>query len=153
MIRRPPRSTRTDTLFPYTTLFRSSDPSTNNRSGVADATSLFLSFDISTSYHISASALRHAGTGAAGNDASRNAGGPRAARATAHPVDRGRVSSDQGPGARWHEAAAEGGGRSGGNVLKQRASLHGELRPAGPGQPGSGAAALRARTLCGANGA
>src|SRR3546814_4635384 len=26
MIRRPPRSTRTDTLFPYTTLFRSQDP-------------------------------------------------------------------------------------------------------------------------------
>src|SRR3546814_8000726 len=26
MIRRPPRSTRTDTLFPYTTLFRSSFP-------------------------------------------------------------------------------------------------------------------------------
>src|SRR3546814_15597173 len=26
MIRRPPRSTRTDTLFPYTTLFRSSLP-------------------------------------------------------------------------------------------------------------------------------
>src|SRR3546814_9554025 len=25
MVRRPPRSTRTDTLFPYTTLFRSSD--------------------------------------------------------------------------------------------------------------------------------
>src|SRR3546814_5596254 len=25
MIRRPPRATRTDTLFPYTTLFRSSD--------------------------------------------------------------------------------------------------------------------------------
>src|SRR3546814_2522246 len=25
MIRRPPKSTRTDTLFPYTTLFRSSD--------------------------------------------------------------------------------------------------------------------------------
>src|SRR3546814_13951793 len=25
MIRRPPRSTRTDTLFPYTTLFRSTD--------------------------------------------------------------------------------------------------------------------------------
>src|SRR3546814_20912418 len=31
MIRRPPRSTRTDTLFPYTTLFRS--PS--SRSGLA----------------------------------------------------------------------------------------------------------------------
>src|SRR3546814_2006707 len=26
MLRRPPRSTRTDTLFPYTTLFRSSFP-------------------------------------------------------------------------------------------------------------------------------
>src|SRR3546814_2243446 len=26
MIRRPPRSTRTDTLFPYTTLFRSVEP-------------------------------------------------------------------------------------------------------------------------------
>src|SRR3546814_11541628 len=26
MIRRPPRSTRTDTLFPYTTLFRSQEP-------------------------------------------------------------------------------------------------------------------------------
>src|SRR3546814_10011096 len=28
MIRRPPRSTRTDTLFPYTTLFRSMLPTT-----------------------------------------------------------------------------------------------------------------------------
>src|SRR3546814_1063029 len=27
MVRRPPRSTRTDTLFPYTTLFRSPRPS------------------------------------------------------------------------------------------------------------------------------
>src|SRR3546814_19066953 len=26
MLRRPPRSTRTDTLFPYTTLFRSGEP-------------------------------------------------------------------------------------------------------------------------------
>src|SRR3546814_2407276 len=32
MIRRPPRSTRTDTLFPYTTLFRSRAQSTRNRS-------------------------------------------------------------------------------------------------------------------------
>src|SRR3546814_13457154 len=31
MIRRPPRSTRTDTLFPYTTLFRSSDSSQSDR--------------------------------------------------------------------------------------------------------------------------
>src|SRR3546814_1560749 len=35
MIRRPPRSTRTDTLFPYTTLFRSirSDQAQVHRSG------------------------------------------------------------------------------------------------------------------------
>src|SRR3546814_13011379 len=31
MIRRPPRSTRTDTLFPYTTLFRSPDDDWMNR--------------------------------------------------------------------------------------------------------------------------
>src|SRR3546814_11622782 len=31
MIRRPPRSTRTDTLFPYTTLFRSVSESVLNR--------------------------------------------------------------------------------------------------------------------------
>src|SRR3546814_18055896 len=30
MIRRPPRSTRTDTLFPYTTLFRSHDRAVGN---------------------------------------------------------------------------------------------------------------------------
>src|SRR3546814_20555887 len=31
MIRRPPRSTRTDTLFPYTTLFRSLSATTGSR--------------------------------------------------------------------------------------------------------------------------
>src|SRR3546814_201349 len=31
MIRRPPRSTRTDTLFPYTTLFRSCNTHANER--------------------------------------------------------------------------------------------------------------------------
>src|SRR3546814_10429735 len=31
MIRRPPRSTRTDTLFPYTTLFRSRAPAPGGR--------------------------------------------------------------------------------------------------------------------------
>src|SRR3546814_1886373 len=31
MIRRPPRSTRTDTLFPYTTLFRSRSPKAPRR--------------------------------------------------------------------------------------------------------------------------
>src|SRR3546814_9708875 len=35
MLRRPPRSTRTDTLFPYTTLFRSSSSATR-RSSCAD---------------------------------------------------------------------------------------------------------------------
>src|SRR3546814_3835436 len=43
MIRRPPRSTRTDTLFPYTTLFRSErlhvlpDPEALRRPGILDA--------------------------------------------------------------------------------------------------------------------
>src|SRR3546814_6099025 len=40
MIRRPPRSTRTDTLFPYTTLFRSPDgasPARLQRLGAAYA--------------------------------------------------------------------------------------------------------------------
>src|SRR3546814_3801844 len=41
MIRRPPRSTRTDTLFPYTTLFRSHDrarpwPASGRRTGRRD---------------------------------------------------------------------------------------------------------------------
>src|SRR3546814_15926198 len=31
MIRRPPRSTRTDTLFPYTTLFRSREVTSSDR--------------------------------------------------------------------------------------------------------------------------
>src|SRR3546814_10916827 len=35
MIRRPPRSTRTDTLFPYTTLFRSPDLCRRPLSGLA----------------------------------------------------------------------------------------------------------------------
>src|SRR3546814_3460419 len=34
MIRRPPRSTRTDTLFPYTTLFRSLDDHQSGTDGV-----------------------------------------------------------------------------------------------------------------------
>src|SRR3546814_7970542 len=35
MIRRPPRSTRTDTLFPYTTLFRSPRPAHRRRAAGA----------------------------------------------------------------------------------------------------------------------
>src|SRR3546814_6602630 len=37
MIRRPPRSTRTDTLFPYTTLFRSSNNSAKSRNLIESA--------------------------------------------------------------------------------------------------------------------
>src|SRR3546814_1379407 len=55
MIRRPPRSTRTDTLFPYTTLFRSAaagdDAFFNGRTGgvqrVVDAVLAFLHFNFS----------------------------------------------------------------------------------------------------------
>src|SRR3546814_4472036 len=36
MIRRPPRSTRTDTLFPYTTLFRSHSRTTPRRGPCSD---------------------------------------------------------------------------------------------------------------------
>src|SRR3546814_21164292 len=36
MIRRPPRSTRTDTLFPYTTLFRSDDEDIVDRQRLLD---------------------------------------------------------------------------------------------------------------------
>src|SRR3546814_11685483 len=39
MIRRPPRSTRTDTLFPYTTLFRSEDELLGVQGGTAAQTS------------------------------------------------------------------------------------------------------------------
>src|SRR3546814_8799318 len=38
MIRRPPRSTRTDTLFPYTTLFRSRIQQHDRSSGVSGMT-------------------------------------------------------------------------------------------------------------------
>src|SRR3546814_14016395 len=37
MIRRPPRSTRTDTLFPYTTLFRSDGSAMGAMAGVSAA--------------------------------------------------------------------------------------------------------------------
>src|SRR3546814_9905343 len=36
MIRRPPRSTRTDTLFPYTTLFRAGDRPADRHRGHGD---------------------------------------------------------------------------------------------------------------------
>src|SRR3546814_4016751 len=44
MLRRPPRSTRTDTLFPYTTRFRSDEPSvcSNGRTSISLATGMTL---------------------------------------------------------------------------------------------------------------
>src|SRR3546814_2330176 len=39
MIRRPPRSTRTDTLFPYTTLFRSTRPTSTTTASSAASSS------------------------------------------------------------------------------------------------------------------
>src|SRR3546814_12038798 len=46
MIRRPPRSTRTDTLFPYTTLFRS------NRIPLSDSGETVLSDSDQPGFHI-----------------------------------------------------------------------------------------------------
>src|SRR3546814_11641762 len=40
MRRRPPRSTRTDTLFPYTTLFRSAAPSNQTDDGKHDSAAI-----------------------------------------------------------------------------------------------------------------
>src|SRR3546814_9659861 len=45
MIRRPPRSTRTDTLFPYTTRFRSKDVKGNVMDGVAEVAGLLERYD------------------------------------------------------------------------------------------------------------
>src|SRR3546814_8856190 len=44
MIRRPPRSTRTDTLFPYTTLFRSVKSTACLRSSVIDIEAMIASY-------------------------------------------------------------------------------------------------------------
>src|SRR3546814_291129 len=47
MIRRPPRSTRTDTLFPYTTLFRSEDVGQHDALIAGDRhTADLLAFDV-----------------------------------------------------------------------------------------------------------
>src|SRR3546814_1470997 len=56
MIRRPPRSTRTDTLFPYTTLFRSEAAATQ-RAKVASGTSVQLAQPANPAAAADASAL------------------------------------------------------------------------------------------------
>src|SRR3546814_9258813 len=65
MIRRPPRSTRTDTLFPYTTLVRSRDG--NKRSLSAAPLSPFVSSEVETPIELApprwASRLRSMRTG------------------------------------------------------------------------------------------
>src|SRR3546814_6124560 len=51
MIRRPPRSTRTDTLFPYTTLFRSIinlDITLEKNGFIADSSKTYLIGDVSS---------------------------------------------------------------------------------------------------------
>src|SRR3546814_3513179 len=56
MIRRPPRSTRTDTLFPYTTLFRSIDAAVDgdgNGRHLAYGTVAGLGFDLSDTVSMS----------------------------------------------------------------------------------------------------
>src|SRR3546814_4441919 len=67
MIRRPPRSTRTDTLFPYTTLFRSTDIGDGvvERLGLARITGL-LSRRLRSFALVSTLALRLGGSGGAG---------------------------------------------------------------------------------------
>src|SRR3546814_15723028 len=58
MIRRPPRSTRTDTLFPYTTLFRSAVSSISpTKPGTTETPAFLASFFDSILSHIAAMAL------------------------------------------------------------------------------------------------
>src|SRR3546814_14857117 len=64
MIRRPPRSTRTDTLFPYTTLFRTSpsprspERRVDRRRGVGEPGGAFLG-DVEMILQPDAEAVRH----------------------------------------------------------------------------------------------
>src|SRR3546814_12257912 len=55
MIRRPPRSTRTDTLFPYTPLFRS--PSSSSRFGSEHALTVIPEFPVGTDIAVESDAL------------------------------------------------------------------------------------------------
>src|SRR3546814_977227 len=59
MIRRPPRSTRTDTLFPYTTLFRSHHAQRTFARAVADRGGRRDEGDQGTDVHDRAIAARH----------------------------------------------------------------------------------------------
>src|SRR3546814_16191209 len=67
MIRRPPRSTRTDTLFPYTTLFRSGDAAggaggaTRIGRGLARGSLLVLRFRLFLRHDLPAQGEQHGG--------------------------------------------------------------------------------------------
>src|SRR3546814_15826151 len=60
MIRRPPRSTRTDTLFPYTTLFRSHDQSRARYGGKAEFTMTEMAFKTSLGTYVDSPYVRWA---------------------------------------------------------------------------------------------
>src|SRR3546814_6241138 len=62
MIRRPPRSTRTDTLFPYTTLFRSAEQGHRSRRAGTGAGRKGNGIDRATQGRI-ADAIENAGQG------------------------------------------------------------------------------------------
>src|SRR3546814_1926473 len=103
MIRRPPRSTRTDTLFPYTTLFRTGD------SGEAPLTET----DLATSLYESGLKLKSEGKDAEAFDRFRSAADRGHAGAAyelgeAYGAGRG-VDQDTAAGARWTNTAAERG--------------------------------------------
>src|SRR3546814_16366263 len=63
MIRRPPRSTRTDTLFPYTTLFRSplatAGSSRSPRNGEIENRLIFVSIPAHARLHVDQQVIAH----------------------------------------------------------------------------------------------
>src|SRR3546814_12307028 len=100
MIRRPPRSTRTDTLFPYTTLFRSLDGSQAPRTGGANGRPQ------KSEGQVIAEAQRRAGIMAYGGE---NGGGVGGAVAAATGLSMGGGAGGQ--GAQLIGASADGDGQ------------------------------------------
>src|SRR3546814_4755684 len=71
MIRRPPRSTRTDTLFPYTTLFRSAITNTGERGSVVVPAwygTRPVSLSLSPEFHLRALTIKSVFVGSVGGD-------------------------------------------------------------------------------------